>query len=274
MKGKRRLVVNLLRFLVLCTILHLSGGCSAQSAVSLNSPRDRTLIITGDVQNEVIVTNYEGWVISKLQYKGESQEVIPLLPLLVEAGITGEGNTVFFSAPDGVIAELPLEEISEFCYLRLTDEYGWQFISDDHPRQAGIKFMDYVVVSATEPSQRANCIRIIDGTKEMTITYGQLFTAEGINRVVFEGKAVKGGLTTNIYSRRTLIPIARYLEDRGQDTAVACYGDGSQGEISLGGFLEWRGNSADYVGPDGKSRRKDIIGILVGAPAFSDLPVP
>ena len=51
--------------------------------------------------------------------------------------------------------------------------------------------------------------------------------------------------------------------------ALAYYGDGSQGEISVSGFFEWRGNSADYIGPNGKDRKKDIIGVWADAPGIS-----
>ena len=261
---KRKLFVIILA--ILGTIV-LACGCNAQPAL----PKGLSLTITGDVQNEIVLTDYEGWDRTKIQYRGESQEVIPLEPILARSGIMGEQVTIFLSAPDGAIAEIPLEQISGECWLRLTAEYGWQFISENHPRQAGIKYMNYIVVSAAEPGRQGPCVRVIDGAKETALTYGQLFAAKAINRMVPEGEAKKGSLSTDVYSRRSLIPISQYLKDESktQTTALAYYGDGSQGEIALAGFLEWRGNSADYLGPDGRTRKPDIIGIWVDPPEYS-----
>lgn len=302
--------------LALCAA-QLFSSCSAQGAPDSNSGQNPqaisgrmagALTVTGDVKKEITLNSYEGWATTEIQYREDTRKVIPLLPVLSEAGITGEGVTIFFSSPDGAIAEIPLEQISENCWLRLSDEYGWQFISKEHPKQSGIKHMDNIVVSASQPGLEARCVRIIDGMNEVTLTYGQLFAAEGIKRVVFEGEAKKDKLITNVYSRRILIPIAGYLTcaakgeareteggvEEAKDeagaandetgrvkgeagkakcessaTALAYYGDGSQGEISISGFFEWRGNSADYIGPNGKDRKKDIMGVWVDAPEIS-----
>jgi hypothetical protein len=283
-----------------CSSQSVPGGEAAQAPRAITAGGAGTLTVTGDVKKEIVLNSYEGWTTAEIKYKEGTREVIPLLPVLSEAGITGEGATVFFSSPDGAIAGIPLEQISGNCWLRLSDEYGWQFISEEHPKQSGIKHMDYIVVSASQPGTEERCIRIIDGMNEVTITYGQLFAADGINRMVLEGEAKKGELTTNVYSRRVLVPIAGYLtcadkeealeaecraeavndesaggkaeagEGKGiPAAALAYYGDGSQGEISLSGFFEWRGNSADYIGPNGKDRKKDIIGVWMDAPGIS-----
>lgn len=110
-----------------------------------------------------------------------------------------------------------------------------------------LSFMAKIVVSALEPGIKAPCVRIINGKQEVALTYEKLFTA-------------------------STIPIIDYLGDvslHKPATALAYYRDGSQGEISLNGFLEWQGNFADYVGPDGKCRKEDIIGIWVDPPKLS-----
>ncbi|HHT91572.1 MAG: alkaline phosphatase family protein [Bacillota bacterium] len=262
---KRALMAMLLVLFFLIAELSL---CRAQKAPD---PWALTLTVTGDVHKEVVLTGYYGWESIEIQHQGQSQEVIPLEPVLASAGILGEQITILFSSPDGAVAEIPLEQISSTCYLRLTPEYGWQFISEGHPRQAGIKYMDYIVVKAANPGPKAPCLRLIDGTKETALTYGELFTAEGVCRMVPEREAKKGSLTTKVYSRRNLIPLHHYLEDESKTkpTALAYFGDGDQSEIDLEGFLEWRGNSADYLAPNARTRKPDIIGIWVDPPADS-----
>ncbi|NMB00589.1 MAG: hypothetical protein GX971_03575 [Firmicutes bacterium] len=256
MKGLRARVSTLI--VALCIVF--CATCSSES---------RTLRVTGDVEREQVLQDYQGWLVDRIHYDDQVQEAIPLRAILNEVGITGNDVTIFFSSSDGAVARVPLDQILDDGWLRLSSEYGWQFISEKHPRQAKIKFMDYLVVAASEPKSKAPCVRIIDENNEITLTYGDLFMADGISRLVLEGEAKKGSYNTTAYSRRTLIPIANYLQDRQSGelrVALAYYADGSQGVISLNGFLEWRGNSADYLGPDGRSRKKNIIGIWVNPP--------
>jgi hypothetical protein len=80
------------------------------------------------------------------------------------------------------------------------------------------------------------------------------------------------GSTTNAYTRRELIPLSAYCKELGapeQNSALAYFEDGSQQEIDLNGYLEWRGTSADYIGADKKSRKPDIIGVWLDAPGSS-----
>ncbi|HHX54062.1 MAG TPA: hypothetical protein GX704_04050 [Clostridiales bacterium] len=264
-------------FLILCCVLFLSG-CSVtggEAGASGQTPYTgavHTLTVTGDVAGAVTLTGYDGWETSEVQYEEDRRTVIPLLPVLNSAGITGEEVIVFFSSGDGFIIGIPLEQISENCSLYLSGEYGWQLLSEEHPVQSRVKFMDKIVAAASRPGAEGRCVRIIDGTDEITLTYGDLFKAESVLRVVPEGEAKKNQYTTTVYTRRALIPISEYLErsaGEGETTALAYYGDGSQGEISLSGFFEWRGNSADYIAPDGRSRKKDIIGVWADAPGIS-----
>ncbi len=254
-------------FILAILILAQLSGCSGQDVSPVVAIS--TLTITGDVRNQISLVDYGEWQTQSVSYRDKTEQVIPLLPILSEAGITGTGASVFFSSPDGAMAEMPLEQIGETCYLRLSNEYGWQLIAPEHPKQSGIKFMDYVVVATTEPGLKESCVRIIDGLNETMLTYGQLFAAEAVSKTVFEGEAKMNQLSTGVYNRRTLIPISNYLTDdtnRRFSTGVAYYADGSQGEVMLSGFLEWRGNTADYIGPNGKDRKKDILGIWADGP--------
>lgn len=83
------------------------------------------------------------------------------------------------------------------------------------------------VVSSTESNLNDPSVRLIDRKREVTILGGQ---------VVLE--------TTN-------------------RPAVVYFDHGTQEEIFLTDLFEWRGNSADYIGP------QDIIGVWVDAPELS-----
>jgi hypothetical protein len=226
------------------------------------------LSITGDVQNELILNNFADYTATVNNHTLS----IPLLSILEDAVPTGNGLSVFFSSPDGVMAQIPLSEIDHDCHLSLTSENGWQFHSDIHPRQSGIKHMDKIVICAEETVSSQKCFRVIHDKNFFTLTYGQLFNAEALTFSVLEGEAKMHEATTKVYSRRTLIPLSNYLINMVatmQKEVLAYYNDGSQNMIDINGYLEWRGNSVDYIAPDKISRNKDIIGIWLAAPVAS-----
>ncbi|MDI9459056.1 MAG: alkaline phosphatase family protein [Bacillota bacterium] len=251
----QRKIVFVMHILLILAIFQTSPVCAWHPG---------ELVITGDVAQEVVLAGYQGWEVVGLEYRGEAQEAIRLLPVLQYAGVLGAEGSIFLSAYDGVGAVLALGEITEECYLRLTPEYGWQFISEHHPRQAGVKFLEYVVVAAAGPD--LPCLRLISGTTETVISYGSLFAVDSVQRLIIEGEAKKGDFTAAPFSRRSLIPLAQFLNKQEAAAAVAYLGDGSQVEVSLAGYLEWRGQSADYLGPDGRSRKADVKALWADAP--------
>ena len=242
--------------LVLCC-LTLNDICAAQNG----------LVVTGDVARELVLSGYEGLETVSIEYRGAAQEVIPLLSVLEQAGVLGEGGHILLTAYDGVAALLSLEEITENCYLRLSPEYGWQFLSESHPPQARLKFLEYLVVMGLGPDVPA--LRFIHGLQERVITYGGLFTVDAVQRLVMEGEARKGDFSVTAFTRRSLIPLEQLVEAGDITAGLAYFADGGQMEVSLQGYLEWRGTSADYLGEDGRSRKPDIRGIWVDPPKLS-----
>ena len=84
-----------------------------------------------------------------------------------------------------------------------------------------------LVVSPTESHPNEHSVRLIDGKCEVTFL-GEQVVLETTNR-----------------------------------SAVAYFENGTQEEVPLTDLFEWRGNSADYIGP------QDIIGVWVDAPELS-----
>ena len=230
------------------------------------------LTVTGDVENELVLQDCGTYDVVQTQYNDEDIPSLQLLSVLQDAVPAGSGISLFLSSPDGVMAQIPLAEIDEGCMLLLTDDNGWVFSSDKHPKQSGIKNMDKIVVCAQEPAVMQKCFRMIYGQDFITRTYGQLFNEDAFVYSVLEGEAKLNENTTNAYTRRQLIPLPTYCELLGapeMDSALAYFADGSWQQIDLNGFLEWRGNSADYIGADKKTREPDIIGVWLEAPGSS-----
>lgn len=261
--------------LLLCVMLAL--GCSKKpDTKAYTAAVIPTLNVTGDVANELEITSYEGYADTVITWNEQQIKCIKLLDVLDAASVRGKDITLFFSGSDGVMAEIPIDEMNENCYMALIDDLGWCFISEAHPKQSRIKHMAKIVVAASEPAAEGRCLRLINGMDVHTLTYGQLYMEEGVSLAMLEGQADMNGYTTNAYTYRTLIPITNLLTQigaEGKTRALAYFGDGSQQEVRLDGYIEWRGNSADYLGANGKNRKADIIGIWVDAPKLSVMDV-
>lgn len=233
------------------------AGCSKETG-ALPEP----LRITGDVVLELFITADSDFETVEILDGGSKKRCIPMPELLSSAKISGEIESVYFCSPDGVIANIPFEQMDRIFIARGAGG-GWECIAPDHPPQANIKKLDKIVVKAGKPDEEGRCIRILNGAEIVrTITYGSLFEQTAEQVLVYEGDAKKNGASVTSLTRRSLVPIT----SGPSETAVAYFGDGSQHEIETDGYLEWRGNTADYIEADGKGRIKDVIGIWTDAP--------
>lgn len=263
-----RSIAFTLSIVILITAL---SSCK-ENNVSYSASVKPLLTITGDVANELFLDDYSHYTKINTAYNGSLVPSIVLLDVLEDAILSGNDISLYFVSPDGAMAQIPLQEIDSDSRLLLTDENGWQFYSPKHPPQSRIKNMDKIVVCAKEPAIAQKCFRIIYGEESLTFTLGGLFAEDAVMQSVPEGRVQMNEWTANVYTRRSLIPIARYAAQLGAEhisEAIAYFGDGSQDIININGFLEWRGNSADYIAPDKKTRKKDIIGVWLNAPESS-----
>lgn len=95
----QRKIVFVMHILLILAIFQTSPVCAWHPG---------ELVITGDVAQEVVLAGYQGWEVVGLEYRGEAQEAIRLLPVLQYAGVLGAEGSIFLSAYDGVGAVLAL----------------------------------------------------------------------------------------------------------------------------------------------------------------------
>ncbi len=241
------------------TYLILELGGEARAATKFR--------LTGDVKEEVVVESFEGYNTTNIKTEEGSYKGIKLTELLDKAAPQGSDLSIFISAPDGVSAEIFEEGLDDESYIIFSEDTGWTFYSESHPKQSGIKQINEIVVIANSPIEETPGVRIINGNKDTLITCGQLFIEEKDSITVLEGEAEKGDKLTNAYTTRDLVKVSQYTGE--SENLVAYYKDGSEGEVSKDGYLLWRGNNIDYIGTDGKSITEDIQGIWVDAPSMS-----
>ncbi len=268
--------------LMLVVVLALLSGCNqpasevtpeptvnnVETPIALNS----TLTVTGDVLNEISIDGFSGYEVLEIEVDEEKLPSIGVLDLLENAQLIGSETSLVFYAPDGVMARIELDQIDETCRLTLSQEEGWKLRSSNHPPQAGIRNIEYIVAVSEVVGQEQPCLRVIEGEGETTISFGSLFMQEGIVKSVLDGSAQKLEYSVDAYVKRELVPISNYVT--GGSTALGYFADGSQVQIELDGFFEWRGNSADYIAPDAKTRLAGIIGVWVDAPEKSIMDIP
>ena len=255
--------------MILVLILAMMSGCAGGPYSAAVTP---SLTVTGDVSQETTLTDYSSFESVTIEYNDKKISVLPLWQVIESSDPLGGDLTVYFTAPDGIVSGIAADELQEDCWLYLGEENGWQVICENHPPQSGVKHMDKIVVRAGALENEQKCLRIISGEETITLSYGQLFLEDAISRTVWENDAKKGDHTVSVNTRRQLISIETYTQELGRNpdaSALGYFADGRQEEIDLGGYIEWRGNTCDYIGPDGIKRTPDLIGIWIDPPELS-----
>ena len=258
---------------VLCIFLlcaALFAGCTANTTSSEKTAYVPGLVVTGDVLNELSLTDLSDFIPQTVQMDGQDISCAAIGDLLNAASVQGESLTVYFVSPDGVMASMPLNQAMD-CYLYFSST-GWTLYAPNHPPQANIKRMSHIVVCAEDFREDERCLHIIDGDTSTTLSYGQLFLHDTVSTLVLEGEPQRQvndkTYSVDAYTRRNLIPLFS-LTGKESGTALCYLGNGAQVEVDLGGYLEWRGNSVDYIEPNRRSRQVDVIGLWLDAPAAS-----
>ena len=270
--GKAALAALLLLF---CLVSGASCDAVSKNQNAGQAAYAPVLTVTGDVASEVVLSSLNSYALHTVQQDDRSYSGVLLSDVFSKAAPQGSGITAYFSAPDGVMASMPIEQAKD-CYLTFADT-GWTLVAPNHPPQARMKQMNRIVLCADGIDEGQKCFRIIRGSQTTTYSFGQLFLQDTVSALTLEGQPQKavGGVTydANAYTRRNLIPLSSMVsKDKG--TALCYLGSGAQVQIDLNGYLEWRGNSVDYVGVNRRDRQKDVVGIWIDAPKASVTDVP
>lgn len=229
-------------FLLAPVLLVLFSSCSNEVKSEL--------IITGDVQNEIVLTDYENSVTD----------------LLDESNVLNEDCFIVISSFDGVMSAINYDELTD-AKIIYTDENNWQFVSEHHPPQAGVKNIEHIVVVANSVLEEQNALRIISEFGSFSVGYGRLFLLDKDIISIEYDSAKKNDYEVQPITKLEVIPISYWIPN-AYDVIVYC-ADGSEHIVSPEGFIEWRGNTVDYIAPNGKDRIANIIGLWEDYPELS-----
>lgn len=255
----------LLFAIVLMLVTLVACGGSDDIIIDENSYvySQNTLVVTGDVAVELELDDYSNFDTTTVVKNDETLLGVLLSDVLASANMYDASSSVMVAAYDGVMAELSVLDIAD-CVLVSSSANGWQLVAPSHSPQAGVKDIEYIVVIAQTIDDSTAVLGIIDDDQDTVLSYGQLFLQDGVIVNVLESTASSYDIDTGVYNRLEVLPISQYITS--SDYVVGYFSDGSQKVIEADGYIEWRGNSADYISANGKSRTAGIIGIWADAP--------
>ncbi|MDD2221604.1 MAG: hypothetical protein PHN35_06605, partial [Clostridia bacterium] len=120
---------NKLLVLLFCCLVLIFCACSDGKNAADSALAQSDLRLTGDVQNELYLSGYGEYEVAQIEKDGQKLTVIPMTALLEAAVVNGKGDiSVFSAAPDGVMAEIPYEQMN-ICYLNFSADKGWECVA-------------------------------------------------------------------------------------------------------------------------------------------------
>lgn len=231
-----------------------------------------SFIVTGDVQNTVTVSSYDGFETETALRDGKRYKSIALADLVTAAQPYIEKSTVVLRGSDGLLAEVDAEQL-DGMHVTYTAENGWEMINDFHPPSSNIKNIAEVWVVAQE-TVREMAVNVISQDSNITsLTPGQFFMQQTSFVPLFHGaseaESDSGTYGVTVYTERRYIDITDIAPDALDVLVMGELGaylyDTSPGRIML------IGNKLYYVCSDGKTSMEDVRGVLVNPPSASNM---
>lgn len=264
MKRTIKTIQKIISYTIVLTLLFTITGCSNSKE---NEKYYKALMITGDVNEELSLNSIDDYETTDININEESYNAIKLSDVLGNVEITGDDNLVYLDAYDGVLANFSLESVNEKSYLYYNN--GWCFFDENFPKQTRIHDLKHIVIDSQTIKTMTPCFRIIYDNQVISKSYGDLFTQTATSFLVTEGTPVYNNNSATALTRRSLIPLNTYLDNLQLPQKISLIGyfkNGTETEIDQNGYLEYRGNSVDYIGTDLIERKPNMIGVFVNPP--------
>lgn len=251
-------------------LLGVLTACIVLALVFIRPTYRQHFVITGDVCETVQIDSLDGWATETAYRDGRAYQSLNLSKLIAKAKPYASEYKVVLKGDDSLLAEV--DNTDGIC-IAYTAENAWECINENHPLSSNIKRLSEVWVVAEEDVSQYS-VHIISADKNIaSFTPGQFFMSERQTAPVFEGQsektAEKGKYSVTVYTQRQYKNILDIAPDAGQ---LLIMGDEGQYQFdSSAGRLELNGNTLQYVFSDGKTRMKNVRGILVNPPVASNL---
>lgn len=273
MKKNKTTKFFLLTICILLSTVVLFTSCEVKNSLSFNLTDEFfTLKVTGDVEEELTISGYGEFKTQNVKIKDVNYKGIELSDLLEKAG--AKSGSVILSGYDGVMAEISIDDVDENCFLSITEK-GWQFHSENLPKQTRIKNLEMIVIKKEQILENDRCFRTIYNDVGKTYSFGELFLKDKMQLTVLEGSPIFNGKTANALSKRQVIPLQTFFNEMAQGEFVSVVGyfeNGVEKTLDKGGYVQWRGNAVDYIGADKVTRIENLVGVWFDPPqSISDI---
>lgn len=266
MTQTKKTILKIIKFTIVLTMIFSITGCGNPKK-NITEQFYKTLRITGDVTEDFSLNSLDNYETIEIKINEENYNAIKLSDVLENIEVTGDDNLVYLDAYDGVLASFSLENVNDQSYLYYNN--GWCFFDENFPKQTRMRDIKQIVIHSQTIETMTPCFRIIYDDQVISKSYGDLFVETATTYLVTEGEPVYNNNSATALTRRSLIPLEKYLDNLQlpeEFSLVGYFKDGSETEIDANGYLEYRGNSVDYIGTDLIDRQPNMIGVFVDPP--------
>lgn len=231
-----------------------------------------TFKITGDVEKELKINAYEAYETVTAQRDGSRYNALLLSDLVEEATPYTDEYDVYIKGDDELLVRVDGASL-EGMHITYTKENAWEMINYFHPLSSNIKRITEIWVVAGEDTSKIG-VSIINQSENLAFfTPGQFYVADTNIANVFEGESEKkyenGTYNVEVFTTRRYMDIVDIVPE-AQDLLIM--GDeGAYDYDSSPGRIELRGNQLNYVFADGKTTIKNVRGVMISPPAYSNM---
>ena len=263
-KVEKRIV---LLFLVFCSALVLAGftGCTEET-------RPSPLLIRGDVRGEIEVqTNWSSLEKAAIEWNEETVEGVALKSLVGDLALY-EKNDWILVAADGFMVRLDGDTISD-TFMAYNSDRQWFYMSEKHPVNSRVKNIKEIIVLKVEdeePEFDAG-INLVLNEENHHFSMGELLARDHQIIMQTDGISRSGDISIEVMKQKRVISLRDLIEIPEQQALMVTRTGEMIYEAVEGGMLELENGVVNYRRADSSEITRDLVGILLDAPARSNM---
>lgn len=254
------------------TILFIAVLCFSLILIFTDNSYTSSFKITGDVGNVININSYKGFETVSAKRDNKQYKALQLIDLIDMSIPYEENNYIYIKGDDELLVKVDGSSL-DGMHITYTKECGWEMINYFHPLSSNIKRINEIWVVAKDISSDIG-VSIISKTENLAFfTPGQFYVADTSVKNVFEGESEKKseGVINNVevFTTRKYLNISDIVPE-SKDLLIM--GDeGAYEYDSAPGRIELRGNRLNYVFSNGKATMKNVRGVMMSPPKYSNM---
>jgi ABC-type thiamin/hydroxymethylpyrimidine transport system permease subunit len=237
----------------------------AENIGELSLDMMQPLLLTGDLVRAGYIDEYSDLLSLETYSKdGMEGQRIETTILLNALEFRSEQNKIYLIGNDGFMVGLD-ESTLEDTYVAYNPSNGWQFISDKHPVNSGIKQIVEIVVVSESKLEDFNFI--FDGENHF-YSYGQMRMLMTNRIQILDGVANLGDIEIDVMKIKDVVPVKDFVSS--DDIFMLATENGETiYEYGESGYLEFYQGDIRYHSKDMRTTYHNVLGIMVNPPNAS-----